>query len=483
MESRIYISQLVIPAALRWAVRFVCLLLLTACGNLYTGEEEYFDPSVDPTELAESVPVMVAFSDPYYNILTTGRGVGKIDPQDSCFIDKMNPVDKEGNLLEDEKPRFFIYAFRKNYPFYITRADDPKACLADGSCGLQAAYAENHKNDQINPQNKYMEGHGKWAEYSGNGSFVTWRFIDDKLYYPNGHDEQNIAYDFYAYYHDGAVCGEITRDETEISFPVKIDGSQDLMCGQATLTPEQLEAIDKMENEEEKQAIKQFYYSAYSGRRNVWPIFQMQHQLAYVKVNLKAGNVFGDPVRVHDIRLETHTQGTLVVASKNGKQGATFDGTGVERLPLRDVTNGKAILSGVPELNGYIENYGSNNAQNNNGEPVGEEEASNGCPTWEEREIYLQYNEDGSEPPAKVAGELLIPPGKYLVLHTWLSNQDTKWKWEYTTLPVKTEFEAGRTYNLNLTVYGPKLLSIEVKATPWKEGGDIDVDMEDNNVN
>lgn len=476
MENRTYISQPVVPTALRWAVRLVCLLLLTACGNLYTGEEELFNPDYDPDVLEESVPVMVAFSDPYYNILTTGRGVGKIDPQDTCFIDKMNPVDQDGNALDDEKPRFFVYAFRKNYPYYITRADDPKTCLADGSCGLQAAYAEN------NPQ-EYLKGHGKWAHYNGNGSFVSWHFIDDKLYYPNGYDEQNISYDFFAYYHDGAACGEIVRDDAEISFPVKIDGSQDLMCGQATLTPEQLEAIDKMEDEEEKQTIKQFHFSAFSGRRNVWPIFQMQHQLAYIKINLIAGNVFDDSVRVHDLKLETHTQGTFVVAAKEKKMGAFFDGTGVEKLALRDIISGKAILSGEPDLEGQEDAANENPDEN-------DEQANNGCPTWSERKVYLRYNPDGTKPPAKVAGELLVPAGNDLVLHTWLSNADTRWKSEHTPFSLKDKIEtdmdgytvkglvAGRTYNLNLTVYGPKQISIEVKATPWKEGGDIEVDTE-----
>lgn len=482
MKNKQHTYSLGKPTAPRWVLVVVCLLFITACGNLYTGEEELFDPDVDPDYFEESVPVMVAFSDPYYNILTTGRGVGKIDPQDTCFIDKMNPVDKDGKPLNDEKPRFFIYAFRKNYPYYITRADDPKTCLADGSSGMQAAYAEN------NPQ-EYLKGHGKWAHYNGNGSFVSWHFMDDKLYYPNGRDEQNIAYDFFAYYHDGAASGEITRDDDRISFPVKIDGSQDLMCGVAELTPEQLETIDLMEDEEEKQAIKQFHFSAFSGRRNVWPIFQMAHQLAYIKVNLIAGNAYGDPVKVHDIRLEAPTVGTFVVASKDKSVGATFDGSGVEQLPLRDVTNGKAILPGEGEPEQTPDGTEGSTATG------GEQQPAYDGPTWKKLDINLQYNEDGTKPPAVVAGELLVPPGNNLVLHTWFSNLDTRGEIEHTVLSLKdkivTEMDgytvngviAGRTYNLNITVYGPKQISIEVEATAWQEGGDIEIDTENNQGN
>ena len=319
-------------------------------------------------------------------------------------------------------------------------------------------------------------------EYHGTADiyhFDMYRISDsDDLYYSD--ENQTAPYDFFAYYHDGAASGEITRDDDRISFPVKIDGSQDLMCGVAELTPEQLETIDLMEDEEEKQAIKQFHFSAFSGRRNVWPIFHMAHQLAYIKVNLIAGNAYGDPVHVHDIRLETHTVGNFVVASKNKNLGAFFDGTGVEQLPLRDVTNGEAILPGEEETD---TSEGSTNAE--------EQQPASDGPTWKELDINLQYNEDGTKPPPVVAGELLVPAGNDLMLHTWLSNQDTKWECEHTTLSLKdkivTEMDgymvngvvAGRTYNLNITVYGPKKIAIEVQATAWQNGGDAELDTEE----
>ena len=167
-----------------------------------------------------------------------------------------------------------------------------------------------------------------------------------------------------------------------------------------------------------------------------------------------------------------------MVAAKDKSVGATFDGSGVERLALRDIISGQAILSG--------ERDSLNHADTLN---------NTGCPTWKERKIHLHYNEDGTKPPAKVAGELLVPAGNHLVLHTWLSNRDTQWKSEYTVFSLKDKIEtemdgytvkglvAGMTYNLNLTVYGPKQISIEVKATPWKEGGDIEVDTEQDQEN
>ena len=428
----------------------VCLFVICGCGNLYNGEENVFDPDRDETIEEESIPVMVAFSDPYYNILS--RGVGKIDPEDEYFHGKMNPVDEEGNPDNENKPRFFVYAFRKNKGDYtITRAEDKEMCLIDGSCGTQADWARE--------KDPTLEGHGKWAYYNGNGSFINWHFLDDKVYYSN--DSQMTPFEFFAYFHDGAATDKATRTADRISFPVKIDGSQDLMCGTAELTEEQLKTIDEITDEAEKQKIKEFYYSTYTGRRNIWPILKLKHQLAYVKFNLIAGNAYEDAVLVNDIKLETHTEGTFVVASIDKKIGATFNGNGIEQLPLRDTKTGKAIPA----------------------ESTDENED-----TWAKRNILLERNEDGSLPPATIAGELLIPAGNDVILHTWLSNKDTGWKIEHTPYSLKDKvgengegFMAGREYNLNITVYGPKQISIEVKASPWRDGGDIDIDIEENN--
>lgn len=437
---------------LPFCLLMLCLMVMTACGNLYTGEETLFNPGLDGSIQEESVPVMVAFDDPYYNILS--RGVGKIDPEDEWFDDKLNPKDENGAPIKEEKPAFYVYAFRKHmgpYGYNITRELDPDICLVDGSTGTQAEEAKNL-------QKPNLAIHGKRAYYNGNGSFANWFYEDEKLFYSN--IEQSLSFDFFAYHVDDSEAGDIVRTDDYISFPVKIDGSQDLMWGKAELTKEQLATIAAIEDEEKKEQIERFYYSTYSGRYNIWPIFQMKHQMAYIKFNLIAGNAFGDPVKVHDIKIETPTEGTFVVVSKdpNKTLGATFVGNaGVEQLALRNLKNGKPILK-----------------ESDNDEDD----------TWAKRDIQLQYNEDGTRPPGIPVGELLIPPGKEVILHTWLSNLDTKEEVEHTYIPIKTNneeegFVKGRTYNINITVYGPKQISIDVEATPWKDGGDVEVDMED----
>lgn len=147
------------PVLLLW-----CMLLLGAgCGNLYTGEEPLYDPNNpggqgDQTQL----PVMVAFSDPIYNVLTRGSGV--LDPEDEESFNK--------HIYDGT---FFVYAFRRDNPNGMTyahrRAEDTdrRYCLIDGSldgitdeeCAALGITAEQSKE------------HGKRAAYAGNGSFVN----------------------------------------------------------------------------------------------------------------------------------------------------------------------------------------------------------------------------------------------------------------------------------------------------------------------
>jgi len=441
----------------------LCLLLTTGCGNLYTGEETLFDPELGETVRDEQVPIMVAFDDPYYNILS--RGVGKIDPEDTYFHDKMSPKDPEtGELLPVEKrPRFFIYAFKKvnNYGYRVTRKDDKGICLVDGSTGTQGEWARQ------NPE-EMLEGHGKWAVYSGNGSFVDWRYTENDLFYSQ--ESPKEPYDFFAYHHGGAVSGPVTRDENRISFPVTIDGSQDLMCGIAALTEEQLNTIREMEDAEEREQIEAFHYSTFTGQRNIWPVFRLRHQLAYVKFNLIAGNAYGDPVRVHEVSLRTHTQGNFVVVARNHDEiKATFDPNGEQKwLNIRHLKDGSEL---TPERWDEIS-------------ALSVEEGGYRLEYYSEEE---QLANDGKERPDPYpAGELLVPPGDDTVLRMTLSNNDTFGNPEVTEIPLKGQFGkgtglvAGKTYNLNITVYGPKQISIDVEASPWKDGGDVNIDIEDN---
>ncbi len=67
MQKRRHRHKLILPL---WCI----LLLVTGCGNLYTGDESLYDPNHQDNQGDQTqLPVMVAFSDPIYNVLTAVR--------------------------------------------------------------------------------------------------------------------------------------------------------------------------------------------------------------------------------------------------------------------------------------------------------------------------------------------------------------------------------------------------------------------------
>lgn len=120
MQKRRHRHKLILPL---WCI----LLLVTGCGNLYTGDESLYDPNHQDNQGDQTqLPVMVAFSDPIYNVLT--RGTGVLDPTDETNFSKR---------IADGT--FFVYAFRRDNPNGMTyahrRAEDAdrRYCLIDGS--------------------------------------------------------------------------------------------------------------------------------------------------------------------------------------------------------------------------------------------------------------------------------------------------------------------------------------------------------------
>ena len=80
MQKRRHRHELILPL---WCI----LLLVTGCGNLYTGDESLYDPNHQDNQGDQTqLPVMVAFSDPIYNVLT--RGAGVLDPTDETNFSK-----------------------------------------------------------------------------------------------------------------------------------------------------------------------------------------------------------------------------------------------------------------------------------------------------------------------------------------------------------------------------------------------------------
>ena len=327
-----------------------CMLLLVAsCGNLYTGDESLYDPNHQDNEGDRTqLPVMVAFSDPIYNVLTRGSGV-------------LNPTDETNFGQRISDGTFFVYAFRRDNPNGMTyahrRAEDAdrRYCLIDGS--LDEISAEECAALGLTAEQCKL--HGKRAAYAGNGSFINWKSSGYIPYY--NLQEEFDAFNFFAYYYDNAKTGEVKREADRICFDVTVDGSQDLMCAAASdlktliedvengrkIATDYSEQADRLKQlgADERQLMRSCYYGTYTARRNIWPIIRMKHQLSYVKLKFyPASKSTEDIVYITGVWIECVNKGVFTVAASDPANiGVYFPADGERgKIPARDA-DGKEI--------------------------------------------------------------------------------------------------------------------------------------------
>lgn len=488
--SHTYSSRNVIR--IRFLLSFVLLLTFYSCGNLYTGDETPVTPDEPDINIdKDEVPVMVAFCDPIYNVLT--RSTGVIDPADANNYSKRM-----------QKGLFFIYAFRRDNAgdnVYTThRLDDvnQRYCLVDGSCDepmmQDAANPERDKNGYPYLTPEQCKEHGKRARYAGNGSFVNWISTTNAPYYSM--QQQLDPFNFFAYYYDDAKIGNVQRTIDRISFDVTVDGSQDLMCASASNLGTLISEIEKNPDKnygdyqelanrlkqlqpDELKTVKGYYYSTYTARFNLWPIIRMQHQMAYVKVKFRSALNGGisDFIRIKSVRLETVHKGTFTVAAYDlTKLGASFpeDGERAE-LVAREPSEGAD-----GEAAWRVKTWTSDNGTlyHPNRPPV--EEGEENKPTELEGGVFLappgnnarliietEYYRDGDESAEPVPGVATHD------LKDIIYNKDTEGNF------LAYGFMKSREYTITASVYGSQDIQINVQPASWEHGGDIDIDQDD----
>lgn len=240
-----------------------------------------------------------------------------------------------------------------------------------------------------------------------------------KTYY---YDPSNTCYDFYGYYVDDAILGEVSVAEGNITYPVTISGSQDIMLAKA----DQATDIEGTEVNNPGYA-----YSAFSARRGVVPNLEFKHQLSKFTFQIKAGSQSGSTVAVTNLTLTSKTTGNLTVV---GDQGLVGNG---ETSPLTLAL------------------------------PV------DCTPDW-------NLAEDKAGDP-KVLGDLMVIPGEPSY-DLAVSLGDIVPAIPITITPDKVgaeKFEAGYAYTITIIIYGIEEIKIDATMAPWVNGGEMTFDPDE----
>lgn len=324
-----------------------------------------------------------------------------------------------------------------------------------------------------------------------NASGIATELVEGKAqykYYPT----TKTAFDFWGYRLDDAnkatgiedqegtdskvavTSGEFvpytSGDSLLIGF--KIDGTQDIMAGKAVPTEEEITKCGGEDN----------IYSAFAARRDVQPNIKFEHLLSRLNFQVLAGaestTDANTGVKVTGITVKSKATGKLVIAYQG--EATTFANVSDQLIVDKDADAEKdaALLK---ELK-VMQRDGSNlNANLVALQPV--------TPKWN----------NGMALATQVGEALLaIPADKYEITINLKQrvqvkgdknspNEETDFQdKEYTytadlknTVNPEKGFEPGYSYNVTITVYGLSEIKITTTLIPWKDGGNIEMNPED----
>lgn len=307
-------------------------------------------------------------------------------------------------------------------------------------------------------------------------------------YYPT----TKTAFDFWGYRLDDAdVTAEEDRDGSATAAAIKsgkffpytsgdslligfqIDGTQDIMAGKAVPTEEEMNKCGGVDN----------IYSAFAARRDVQPNIKFEHLLSRLNFQVLAGaestTDANTGVKVTGITVKSKATGKLVIAYQgeaafenvsdqlivDKDDDAEKDAALLKELKVmqRESTTA-ALTNNLIDLKPVTPNW-------NNGMALATQvgEALLAIPA-NEYEITINLQQK-----VQVKGDKSSPVDPdYFKTKDYTYTADLK-----NTVNPDKGFEPGYSYNVTITVYGLSEIQITTTLIPWKDGGNIEMNPED----
>lgn len=295
-----------------------------------------------------------------------------------------------------------------------------------------------------------------------NGAVVC---VDGKIkYFP-----AQGAFDFWGYHLDNAAEGNDVRlgdDKMDLRVAFRIDGSQDLMVAKAVPTAEDSLIMGES-------IVRAF--SSYAARKglasgkagSLQPKLEFRHLLTRLVFQVVGGTAKvcqngGSEIYVDSVKVRTKTKGDLVIAylGSESKDQVVFDNT-KEWTILKERADEKVQNADLVKMNPVVPAVGTN------GKPVPTDlgEALLVAPDVEyDIVVYLHQNVV-----ATTDGKSEMKSYSY---STTLKNFNDE----------KAGFEHGRSYNVQISLWGLSQITVTTKLDKWNDGGNIDMPIEDLDV-
>ena len=254
----------------------------------------------------------------------------------------------------------------------------------------------------------------------------------------------NGVYDFYGYYVNDAATGDLSTDANGASIAIKIDGTQDIMAAKA----------DPEWDTESGAVTADKAYSAYAARRNVHPTLTFQHMLTRFNFFVVAGSESGTKVKVQGISIDSYENATLNIAPENSIVVATTEQK--VDLALAGIEDAQRTPYATADFKYNTETLiaGTDGKIGNSIMAIAGETSHT---------IVLE---------TKHADPAITQPIEALNITLNAADIVTK------TGAKVASFEAGKQYDVILTVYGPEEVKITAVLSEWEEGGNTVLDPE-----
>lgn len=446
--------------------------LLSACNEhyplLYYGEEEHGEEPIEEVEHHHTPVTVYIGPQTFYNTTRVGKGP----------FDKNDGEDRYQSIYKNMLLR--TLAFR-----CTTDANGPHSYSPDFSKTL--FNDEKHDDCLINSLTPGETGAlsrfvDAWPENGVADRNVVFFYASQdaetptELFYADNSNE-SVGYNFFAYYLDNAEVENTSVTPEKISHRISIDGTQDIMCGYAPPMNYQLLLDDysddnhKNISDVERNIIANIGgYSAYAANRNVDPKIRLRHMLSKLKFRFYAANSDCHNMKITSITVEGRKTGELTVAARNLEDVGLKPGDEIASFKLMEPRNDG---TGCDEMKEYSID-------------------------WNEAEAGLDITD---RTPITIDGSVLIMPDEkfdmiiglsYIDNPTGIEGSSTEWKTytpKFTVEAPKTDaskvaedkfvFKPGATYDISIILYGLQDIKVTTSLSSWKDGGDINDDLND----
>lgn len=351
---------------------------------------------------------------------------------------------------------FWVYMLNKG-SMKVAKYADPQGTESDVYNNMQFTAPSSTASGLASTTN------GEICYYPVSGNYDFWGYVVDDAAGQRGQQPTVTMLD---------ATDQTTTDENEAVkrvVDININGTQDIMAGKAEPTADDIRNLGTRSGD---------YFSAYAARKSVQPNIKFNHLLTRFTFKVKAGNKSTagngnntEAMAVKSIKLASLTQGHLTIAHTEDMAVTdllTFDGTAATVDEYGVATLNDAVPLGVKQRTGSTAN-----------DPL--EEIDIPVPlTWDDAEnkgVEHQIGEALLVAPGETVYPLTIDLQQNVQTNTSGTNINHPLQFKHNlTMGNGQKFEAGKSYEIVITVYGLEKIDVTATLVPWADGGKIDID-------